>query len=259
LKFIKISLIVSHSLLLLDALDVDVIVEEETAYLDDGTPHYEKSQDPPPNMPVVDRAVVVDIFHSQSTALTNPRCADDACTGKDCPDNTIPQAASHKVPKKKKPINWKLAISLILGDAFHNFADGIFLGNAFLLCSRQVAYAIVGATIYHELAQELADYFLLTTYCGLKPLQALVLNFISGWSVLLGVLVIFALPVDANATGIILSISAGVYVYIAASECLPRVEEEVKNLCDRFSSMLCFVLGAVPIGLVLLSHGHCNA
>jgi hypothetical protein len=79
LKFIKISLIVSHSLLLLDASDVDVIVEEETAYLDDGTPNHEKSHDPPPNMLVVDRAVVVvETNHSQSTAFTSPRCSDSA-------------------------------------------------------------------------------------------------------------------------------------------------------------------------------------
>jgi zinc transporter ZupT len=196
--------------------------------------------------------------NSHATARTAPCCGEEGCTDENH-HHEDDVKISAKAPKKKKPINYKLAISLILGDGFHNFADGIFLGNAFLLCSRSVAYAIVGGTIYHELAQELADYFLLTTHCGLKPPVALVLNFLSGLSVMLGVVVIFALPVDATATGCILAISAGVYVYIAASECMPRVEQEIKSYFDRFSSMLCFTLGAVPIGLVLLSHGHCEA
>jgi zinc transporter ZupT len=203
-------------------------------------------------MPVVDQAVVMDPYHPQSTL----------CIDQDCLDNTIPEAnaaASHTVPKKKELINWEFVLSLLLGDGFHNFADGIFLGNAFLLCDRQVAYAIVGATIYHELAQELADYFLFTAHCGLKPVQALILNFISGLSVMLGVVVIFSLPITEASTGVILSISAGVYINVAAGECLPRVKKEVKNLCDQLSSLLFFVVGAVPIGLVLLSHGHCEA
>jgi zinc transporter ZupT len=218
-----------------------VIVEEVSSDLGDG--------------------MVVGEVNSLATAHTTPCCADEGCNDEDHhhdeEDVRIPPKG--RPPKTKRPINYKLAISLILGDGFHNFADGIFLGNAFLLCSRSVAYAIVGATIYHELAQELADYFLLTTHCGLKPLSALCLNFLSGLSVVLGVVVIFALPIGATATGCILAISAGVYVYIAASECLPRIEQEIKGHFDRFSSMLCFTLGAVPIGLVLLSHGHCEA
>ena len=113
-------------------------------------------------------------------------------------------------PKEKKPINYRLATSILLGDAFHNFADGIFLGTAFLVCSDAVGYAIVAATIYHEMAQELADYFLLTTHVSLSPWVALGLNFCSGLSVVFGVIIILALDVSQMVTGCILSISAGV-------------------------------------------------
>ena len=213
-------------------------------------------------MPVAVEAMVAEVDHSESP--TTPSCVDEGCTEKDHhheDDNQNPPKIQSSMPPAeiKVPINYNLAILILLGDGFHNFADGIFLGTAFLLCSRSVAYGIVGGTIYHELAQELADYFLLTTHVGLKPWVALTLNFVSGLSVMLGVVVIFALDVSATATGCILAVSAGVYVYIAASECLPRIELEIKNHLDRFSSMLCFAMGAVPIGLVLLSHGHCEA
>lgn len=159
----------------------------------------------------------------------------------------------------KKAIDWQLATSILVGDAFHNFADGVFLGTAFSACSNAVAYAIVAATIYHELAQELADFFILTTHVGFTPWVALGLNFLSGLSIVLGAVLIFAIDITQMATGCILAISAGVYVYISASEIAPRLEKHISGWKDRAVSILCFAFGAIPIGLVLLSHGHCDA
>ena len=85
------------------------------------------------------------------------------------------------------------------------------------------------------------------------------LNFVSGLSVMFGVILILAMDVSRMATGCILAVSAGVYVHVAASECIPRIEKEVKCCKDRAVSVLCFVVGAIPIGLVLLNHGHCEA
>ena len=82
----------------------------------------------------------------------------------------VPVAAVRKV-------NYGLALSILLGDAFHNFCDGIFVGVALSLCDSGTAYTIIAITLYHEIAQELADYFLLTKHAGLKPVVALSLNF----------------------------------------------------------------------------------
>jgi zinc transporter ZupT len=168
-------------------------------------------------------------------------------------------AADETAPARHQPpVNFPLAISILLGDAIHNFTDGVFLGNSFLLCSRDIAWTMVATTIYHELAQELADYVLLTSHCGLPIWKALLANFLSGLSVLFGALVILAADLSDQATGVILAISAGVYLHITAVECLPRVMEITKAKRRLFLLFLgMFVLGAVPIGLVLLNHGHC--
>jgi len=155
--------------------------------------------------------------------------------------------------------NWPLALSILVGDFFHNFTDGAFIGTAFLMCSRSLGYSMIVSTIYHELAQEIADYALLVHQCGLKPLQALVLNFCSGFSVWLGALLIMSLDMSDLATGTVLSISAGVYLYISTAECIPRVQASVQTSSDILHFFVCFVMGAVPIGLVLLNHGHCEA
>lgn len=158
-----------------------------------------------------------------------------------------------------KNINWTLASSILVGDFFHNFTDGVFVGTAFLLCGDQVAWTIVASTIYHELAQEIADYALLRYHCGFSPLIALVYNFISGFSVVLGGLVILSIEMSEQTKGVTLSIAAGVYAYIAACECVPRVQSLFRGPKDILVFLVSFIMGAVPIGLVLLNHQHCTA
>jgi zinc transporter ZupT len=68
-------------------------------------------------------------------------------------------------------INYSFAAGILLGDFFHNFADLILVGTAFTLCTYDLAVTISVATIYHEIAQEIAD--ILTKHCNLKTWVAL--------------------------------------------------------------------------------------
>ena len=168
-------------------------------------------------------------------------------------------ANKHVHESTEKAINLGLICSIIFGDALHNFCDGVFIGVALQRCDLTIAYTIVGVTLYHEVAQELADYFLLTKHAGLKPAKALGLNFLAGLSVMIGGLVVVASDVSELALGVILSVASGVYLYIAACECLPRVSAVVKTRQNRALSMLMFLIGVIPIGLALLNHSHCEA
>jgi len=44
--------------------------------------------------------------------------------------------------------------AVCLGDAFHNFTDGVLVGTAFKLCGRHMAWGVVAASAGHEVAQE---------------------------------------------------------------------------------------------------------
>jgi zinc transporter ZupT len=165
----------------------------------------------------------------------------------------------NKVLTPTSDIDYSLAASVLVGDFFHNFTDGVLIGTAFLLCNRELAIAISAATVYHEIAQELADYLLLTKTCRIRPGMALFLNFISGLSVMIGALLILVLDINSNTTGCILAVGGGVYIFVAAGECIPRVLQSHRSLFDKIVSLVSFVVGAVPIGLVLLNHGHCDA
>jgi zinc transporter ZupT len=149
---------------------------------------------------------------------------------------------------------------LILIYSWFRLSDGIFVGTAFLNCNRDLAITISAATIYHEIAQEVADYFMLTRFCNIPPLKALCLNFINGLSVLCGAIVIVSIEdMSSVAIGSILAVSSGVYFYISVAECFPRAREAHKSFREKTMSLAAFVTGVVPIGLVLLNHGHCEA
>lgn len=168
-------------------------------------------------------------------------------------------APNDDVTKAPTAIDSRLCASILLGDAFHNFADGMFIGAAFTLCDSSVAFSMVFATLYHELAQELADFFLLTRHGMLPSLKALLANFLSGLTVMLGGIVILTAGDIADETfGVILALAAGVYINIAGTECMPRVQQLSKTMMHRVFSLGMIVLGVVPIALVLQIHEHCE-
>ena len=130
--------------------------------------------------------------------------------GDHCAEDLFVDSEAHVQDAKHKPeakVNWSLV---------HIFCDGVFVGVALSLCDKSTVYTIVGIKLYHEVAQELADYFLLTRHVGLRPSIALLLNFVAGLSILLGGIIVLATPVSDLSIGVILSIDAGVHLYIAA-------------------------------------------
>jgi zinc transporter ZupT len=104
----------------------------------------------------------------------------------------------------------------------------------------------------------LSNMQVLTTAGGLKPLTALLLNFVSGWSVVLGVVIVLAEDVSNLDQGMLLAFGGGVYLQIAATECMSRVHHHASRPKLLAISLLCFALGAIAIGLVLLDHEHCG-
>ena len=67
-------------------------------------------------------------------------------------------------------------------------------------------------TIVHEVAQELADYIILTDAGKLSPFAALSLNFASGLSVMLGAIIVLATTLEHATVGLILAFGGGVYL-----------------------------------------------
>jgi len=162
---------------------------------------------------------------------------------------------------EKRENRIRVLSGILVGDFMHNLVDGIVLGAAFYGCSKSKAWGMTAATVAHEVAQEIADYFVLTDpkLGGLTPVKSLFLNFVSGLSVVLGAIIVLAQDSVSNKTqGMLLAYGGGVYLQMAASECLPRAYEHAKSLGLRLASMLSFSLGVIGIAVILEWHEHCT-
>ena len=203
--------------------------------------HAQRWCDRPPSPPPL-QVVISFLFDRKTTQTTEVQ--------KDAPTPVVRSLSARA----------RLLGGVIVGDFFHNLADGVFIGSAFLGCGTSFGFKVAGATVTHELAQELGDFFLLTDPAqgNLSIKKALALNAVSGLSILIGAVIVLAQEtVDSKATGMLLAFGGGVYIQVAAGECMPRMYSLAKTPCLRLVSLLVLVIGATAIALVLLDHEHC--
>ena len=141
----------------------------------------------------------------------------------------------------------------------HNMCDGFFVGAAFANCDSGKAWGITIATILHEIPQELSDFLILTgPQTGLSTVTALLINFVTGTSVLVGAVIILLLEVSNPVTGLLLAFGGGVYLQIGAVECMPKMFSPSLTTSQKMTCILAFIAGTVLIGLVLINHEHCG-
>lgn len=154
----------------------------------------------------------------------------------------------------------RLIFAISFGDFMHNLCDGFFVGAAFKNCSDSMAWGITVGTVLHEFPQEIADFLILTgPQVGLSTLPALAINFGTGLSVILGVLIVMAADVSNASTGLLLAFGGGIYLQIGCVECMPKMVSPALTPMRKFVCILAFIAGTILIGLVLLDHEHCAA
>ena len=156
-------------------------------------------------------------------------------------------------------VAFRSGVSVVVGDALHNLADGFFIGAAFKVCGSSVGWTVAMGAFAHELAQELADFFVLVGPAGMSVPKAIFLNVLSGLTVFLGAIIVMGADVGATPTGLILMCGAGTYIYIGCVECVPRAFSPQTTAKMKIFNLGIFILGALAIGLVLIGHKHCEA
>jgi zinc and cadmium transporter len=109
---------------------------------------------------------------------------------------------------------------VIVGDAFHNFLDGVVIGTA-VRTSIPLGVSTALAVATHEIPQELGDMAILL-HAGYSRRKAIVLNLVSGASSVLGAIVaVLALDWVPQVNEYVLSIAAASFLYIAMADLIP--------------------------------------
>lgn len=150
-----------------------------------------------------------------------------------------------------------LAKMNLIGDAIHNFVDGILIAGSFL-ADPVVGWTTTLAILAHEVPQELGDIGALLRG-GYRPRQAVLYNFYCSLSVLPGALFTLLLGQVADSSLILLlPVAAGGFIYIAASDLIPVLHER-SNLYSLGGQSASFAIGiAFMQGIVVLEHNLLN-
>ncbi len=136
----------------------------------------------------------------------------------------------------------------IIGDGIHNFVDGLIIVSTFAV-NIPLGIATTLAIALHEIPQEIGDFAVLV-YGGFSKLKALMWNFISAVTALIGVIVGYFLITKIDGfTPFLLPFAAGGFIYIAMSDLIPELHKEL----SLKKSMLNFLFFAIGIVLMLLT------
>ena len=138
---------------------------------------------------------------------------------------------------------------ILIGDAFHNFVDGVVIAAAFLT-SIPLGISASLAVIAHEVPQEVGDFAILID-SGYSRLKAIVLNSLSSATTLPGAVVTyFWLGETHMAVPYILAISAASFIYIATADLVPELHRQVTPA----ASLRQLVLLLAGIGTIAFFH-----
>ncbi len=139
----------------------------------------------------------------------------------------------------------------LAGDALHNFVDGLAIAGSYLV-SIPTGIATTIAVVLHEIPQEVADFGVLL-YAGLSRWKALLFNFFSAATAIIGAIIGLILGARSGIfTEFILPFTAGGFVYIAGSNLIPELHKGC-GLKDSLGHFLALIIGiAIMAGLRLM-------
>lgn len=142
---------------------------------------------------------------------------------------------------------------ILIGDAFHNFVDGILIAAAFLT-SIPLGITAAIAVIAHEVPQEIGDFAILLE-SGYSRTRAMVLNTLSAATTIPGaILTYFWLASAEELMPYVLAISASSFIYIATADLIPSLHKRASP-GDSLQQTLLLIIGIGTIAVLQLSSG----
>ena len=155
----------------------------------------------------------------------------------------------HHCNRAKASCKQPLTYLILIGDGLHNFIGGLAIAGVFLVDIRLGIMAWLAAAA-HEVPQELGDFGVLI-HGGWRKSAALLFNFLSGLTFLLGGLVAYAASFTID-VAFLIPFAAGNFIYIGASDLVPEVakhEDPKKN----FINLVSFVFGVSLMYIVKIA------
>lgn len=142
------------------------------------------------------------------------------------------------------------AIMNLIGDAVHNFLDGLIIGVSYLV-SIPAGIATTIAVALHEIPQEIGDFGVLL-HGGFTKAKALGINFLTALGAVVGaVIALLASAYFENIELFLVPIAIGGFIYIAGSDLIPELHKEF-TVRKAILQLIAFALGVLVMAALLL-------
>ncbi len=145
----------------------------------------------------------------------------------------------HHHDDTKHGVNYESSIPLvIIGDTIHNFVDGVAIAASYFI-SPTLGFVVAASTFLHEVPHEVGDFGILLK-AGWGRKKIIIVNILSALTAVLGALFVIFVSNNQVVVGVSLSFSAGLFLYLGASDFLPHIHD--RDGKSR-KSVLAFLLG----------------
>lgn len=138
---------------------------------------------------------------------------------------------------------------VLVGDAMHNFVDGVLIAAAFLT-DTHLGIVTAIAIAAHEIPQEVGD-FIVLLHSGFSRARALLYNIISSLATLVGALIAYySLAGLEKILPYVLAVAASSFLYVAVADLIPGLHKraEVRHTIQQIS--------LITAGVVLIYVTH---
>jgi zinc and cadmium transporter len=140
----------------------------------------------------------------------------------------------------------------LFGDGIHNFVDGLVIAGSFI-GGFPLGIATSLAVASHEIPQELGDFAVLV-YGGFSKGRALFFNLLSALTAVAGGVIGYFLSTSiAGLSAALLPLTAGGFIYIAASDLIPELHKE-KDVKKANLAFVLFILGILFMWTMTRTH-----
>lgn len=136
----------------------------------------------------------------------------------------------------------------IIGDSLHNFTDGLVIAASFLV-SIPLGIAATLAVVFHEIPHEIG-HFAILIHGGWSKGKALLYNFGSALTSVLGALIVLVIARDFDAPQLLLALAGASFIYLSMSDIIPELHKE-RSVVKSIWQIVWFIFGVAIMALLL--------
>jgi zinc and cadmium transporter len=154
----------------------------------------------------------------------------------------------------KHGLRYKAAIPMVIvGDTIHNFIDGVAIAATYMV-SPGLGLVTTISTFLHEVPHEIGDFGILLG-AGWRRKKILLVNVLSALATIVGALVVWFWIEDPALIGMLLAVSAGLFLYLGASDFLPNIHQGKISEKKAIAALIIGVL-VMFLTIKLTPHSH---